>query len=191
MSAFQRPDHAKQTVQSKPVHWSAASYSVCVRSSLWCSVLTCFRNAVDKSKLLWNLQCTRISVEAIKIVTKIKCNRSQSTMCHAPVYYCPSEKSLSQYCRFETCKKCWKSRKNCFSSAAAPQRKYRFPLRKARILPASPNFVCDGRMETSDAAECSPNIPPDNDPCPTKIAHQTSPLCVFKWIFKLCAWEEA
>ena len=59
------------------------------------------------------------------------------------------------------------------SSAAAPQRKYRFPLRKARILPASPNFVCDGRMETSDAAECSPNIPPDNDPCPTKIAHQT------------------
>ena len=41
------------------------------------------------------------------------------------------------------------------SSAAAPQRKYRFPLRKARILPASPNFVCDGRMETSG----EPNVP--------------------------------
>ena len=31
-------------------------------------------------------------------------------------------------------------------------------------------------METSGAAERSPNIPPDNDPCPTKIAHQT-----WKW----------
>ena len=44
------------------------------------------------------------------------------------------------------------------------------------FYPAVPNLVCDGRMETSGAAERSPNIPPDNDPCPTKIAHQT-----WKW----------
>ena len=58
------------------------------------------------------------------------------------------------------------------SSAAAPQRKYRFPLWKPGFLSCCTKLClwrADGDIRR---AERSPNIPPDNDPCPTKIAHQ-------------------
>ena len=53
-----------------------------------------------------------------------------------------------------------------------PLRKYRFPLRKPGFLSCNTKLClwrADGDIRQ---AERSPNIPPDNDPCPTKIAHQ-------------------
>ena len=59
------------------------------------------------------------------------------------------------------------------SLMAAPQRKYRFPLRKPGLLSCCTKLClwrADGDIRR---AQRSPNIPPDNDPCPTKIAHPT------------------
>ena len=56
---------------------------------------------------------------------------------------------------------------------STPVRKCRFPLRKTRILSCSTKFClwqADGDIRR---AEHSPNIPPDDDPCPKKFALQT------------------
>ena len=102
----------------------------------------CFRFLVmqgfplNKVYLFWNCSCVHQSTSLCMYTEK------KSTA----LVYTPELWMLNGSCR-----KRQKRQSPSISSAAAPQRKYRFPLRKARILPASPNFVCDGRMETSDA----------------------------------------